>query len=94
MRPQFGDLKTAEGGFVTKLGKFRAKWEVVDGGYWIDVETPRGTEGELVLPLMKEGVFPSFVMNGKRQESSAVKIEGRSMRMIVVGGEYRIEVSE
>jgi len=38
--PHFGDLGSAEGGFVTKLGKFRAAWRLSD------VEAPGGNNAD------------------------------------------------
>lgn len=50
LAPQFGDLSSAEGGFVTSLGKFQAGWNVTDGGFCLWWNTPAGTSGEVVLP--------------------------------------------
>ena len=36
LAPQFGDLKFAEAGFVTELGKFSAKWQRHDT--WVSLE--------------------------------------------------------
>ncbi|KAF2999112.1 hypothetical protein E8E14_002929 [Neopestalotiopsis sp. 37M] len=52
LMPQFGNLTFAEGGFSTSLGKFRASWALVDGGYNVTVETPAGTSGVVLLPLL------------------------------------------
>lgn len=62
MQPQFGELKFAEAGFVTGLGKFVVKWQKVVGGYDIQFETPTGTEGEVVLPSV--GADSSISFNG------------------------------
>jgi hypothetical protein len=55
LSPQFGDLKKVEGGFTTNLGKFSAKWEVLENeeGYRIEYDVPNGTSGALVLPVSK-----------------------------------------
>jgi hypothetical protein len=52
LEPQFGDLRHAEGGFTTKLGKFWAKWEIEDGGerYVLTWEVPVGTQGVVAVP--------------------------------------------
>ena len=57
LEPQFGDLKHAEGGFTTKLGKFSAKWEIEDGGkrYMLSWEVPLGTEGVVTIPPLPCG---------------------------------------
>jgi hypothetical protein len=68
--PQLGDLSYAEAGFTTSLGKFRVAWQRVDArpnsttfrdfaGYDVQIETPLGTEGEVVLPFLEENVEPS-----------------------------------
>ncbi|KAI0477083.1 Six-hairpin glycosidase-like protein [Xylariaceae sp. FL0804] len=52
-----GGLTDVQGGFVTKLGRFRAAWNVTDGGraYSLEWETPAGTEGVVVLPGLPDG---------------------------------------
>ncbi len=44
--PQFGDLKTVQGGFVTGLGKFKASWPAADGRYQVSLQTPGGPAGD------------------------------------------------
>lgn len=64
--PQFGDLKTAEGGLTTSLGKYQAKWVNSGKGYSATIETPDGTEGVLVLPVVQQGRIPSVTVDGKK----------------------------
>ncbi|KAF2202924.1 Six-hairpin glycosidase [Delitschia confertaspora ATCC 74209] len=94
LRPQFGDLRKAEGGFVTGLGRFSAKWEVGAKGYRVEVETPRRTEGVVLLPVLREGKVPKVSVNGKRRERKDIRLEGQRVRMNLAGQKYMIEVSE
>lgn len=52
VEPQFGDLTHAEAGFTTPLGKFSAKWTLIDGGYVIVWSGPPGTAPTLRLPSL------------------------------------------
>jgi hypothetical protein len=63
--PQFGDLKYARGGFVTGLGKFEGNWTKGDAGYEAAVNTPTGTKGVLLLPVLEKGVKPRVEVDGK-----------------------------
>ncbi|KAL3421980.1 bacterial alpha-l-rhamnosidase domain-containing protein [Phlyctema vagabunda] len=89
LAPQFGDLTSAEGGFMTSLGKYRAAWSVQNSsassmpdGYVLDFETPLATVGELVLPRPGGGSAngndtssPSFivVLDGEEREAQPGK---------------------
>lgn len=64
LKPQFGDLKYVQGGFVTALGKFQAEWKILDdeeeegargGGYELSWNVPEGTRGTVVLPALSVG---------------------------------------
>ena len=50
LAPQFGDLKSVEGGFTAGLGKFSAGWNLTDEGYVLWYDVPRNSMGEVVLP--------------------------------------------
>lgn len=51
LKPQFGDLKSAEGGFTTPLGKFSSGWALDgDGGFEMWWDVPAGTKGTVVFP--------------------------------------------
>lgn len=87
LSPQFGDLTSAEGGFVTPdfagngEGKFWAKWKLEVGtGYVLEWDVPRGTKGKVILPGKPgfEGIHgqqPSawVVDGGRRMESKSDK---------------------
>lgn len=80
LEPQFGDLTSVEGGFVTKLGKFQASWTVAkNGGYSLSWTTPKGTKGQVVLPGLHK-------TNGK------VTLDGKSKGRVTKGGSMAFEV--
>lgn len=88
LAPQFGDLNSAEGGFVTILGKFQAGWNVTDDGigyslWWI---TPVGTCGEIVLPL-PAGEAGSTEYNGVE-----LLVDESGYTLTVEGGSGKLEV--
>lgn len=66
LAPQFGDLRSVEGGYTTPLGKFSAKW-ALNGtkGYSLEYDIPRDTTGILILPTLSTGP-PSVTINGER----------------------------
>lgn len=51
VKPHPSGLAAAEGGFTTALGWYGAKWTAEEMGMVLDVDTPVGTAGEVVLPL-------------------------------------------
>lgn len=84
LKPQFGDLKHVQGGFVTGLGKFQAEWKILDdeegargGGYELSWNVPEGTRGTVVLPGVSVG-------NGS---AVVVIVQGGLERSRVVGEE-------
>ncbi|KAF2472593.1 Six-hairpin glycosidase [Lindgomyces ingoldianus] len=94
LKPQFGDLKRAEGGFMTNLGKFQAKWELEYAGYQLKFATPKGTSGDIVLPCLEQGKIPTIKIGGSVIAEGSAKLEGNGVLMAVQGGEYSIEVSK
>ncbi|KAF2713759.1 glycoside hydrolase family 78 protein [Pleomassaria siparia CBS 279.74] len=97
LRPQFGDLNTAEAGFVTRLGRFRAKWEKIgeqggdggDGGYEVELMTPEGTSGVVRLPVRKPGRIPAVVsvngveLEGNNDDGDALELDGGEYHIVV-----------
>ncbi|KAI0408509.1 Six-hairpin glycosidase-like protein [Xylaria palmicola] len=69
LAPQFGDLQSAEGGFTTALGKFRAAWAVGDAGasYGVNVTAPEGTVGSVLLPRLSGSGKAMITINGKAE---------------------------
>ncbi|TPX18807.1 uncharacterized protein E0L32_011486 [Thyridium curvatum] len=99
--PLFGDLGRAEGGFVTGLGRFRASWVRSSGGggsagrkggYEAVVETPAGTEGVVVLPVVAEGRKPRVEVDGK-VVCGRWERKGQSVVLPMKGGKHGIVVS-
>ncbi|KAF2796916.1 glycoside hydrolase family 78 protein [Melanomma pulvis-pyrius CBS 109.77] len=93
LKPQFGDLKTAEAGFTTRLGRFQGKWRKEERGYLVNLATPKGTTGALALPCLEIGKMPVVRMNGVRVAEKALRLEGDRVAWDVDGGEYNIEVT-
>lgn len=89
--PQFGNLTHVEGGFMTKLGKFQASWNVTDGGraYSAEWVVPEGTEGEVILPGLPAGGKGEAVWNGQHRGH----VEKGGMGMTARGGRHRVDVS-
>lgn len=94
LKPQFGDLKTAEGGFTTELGAFWASWEVKgEGQYDLEFEMPRGTVGFVVLPGNGDGVV-SVVRDGVGVDLVAGEVDGGlGFSGIEGGSRYEIHVA-
>lgn len=99
--PQFADLKTAEGGFTTYLGKFSAIWSLrsnkSESGYSAMLQTPSGTKGTIVLPVVQAGKMPSVTLNGRSAKLSWYRtgIEGVVDLVEILdieGGDYDIQV--
>lgn len=89
MSPQFGDLTHVEGGFTTTLGKFSASWEVTDQEYEVRVNTPAGTSGKILLPIV------SNTTNIVRLNNRLVHptTEDGAFNLELAGGSYVIRVS-
>ncbi|PKX94663.1 Six-hairpin glycosidase [Aspergillus novofumigatus IBT 16806] len=62
--PQFGDLKSAEAGFTTLLGKYKASWKRYSKGYMLQFSVPQGTMGTLTLPFVRSPKKPSIKIDG------------------------------
>jgi hypothetical protein len=75
--PNVGDLKTVEAGFSTSVGWFESKVEVTDGGMSMEFETPVGTMGEVVVPVVCEGNVTLHSVDGRFGDAVVlVKDEG------------------
>jgi hypothetical protein len=74
LKPQFGDLKYAQAGFVTELGKFSAGWNVTgDGrGYSLWWKVPEGTSGNVTLPPLPSGKTGKVMIDGKSFKNKSV----------------------
>jgi len=92
LRPQFGDLTSAEAGFVTILGKFVAKWVKGVGGYEVGFEVPGRTVGQVRLPVLEKGRVPKVKVNQK--DLSGAQLDGENhFGFELKGGNWSIVVS-
>ncbi len=94
LAPQFGDLTTAEAGFTTPLGKFSAKWALIQGGYTLTWGAPAGTKGNVVLPG-SEGRRPKSVsVDGKERTVQAQEVNASGIVTFSVdGGSHSVSVT-
>jgi hypothetical protein len=89
--PQFGDLKSAEGGFTTFLGKYKASWKRNPKGYMLQFSVPQGTTGSLTLPCSPRK--SSIKIDGHDIKRGVVFEEG-SATISVTGGSHYVVVSD
>ncbi|KAJ9283588.1 CAZyme family GH78 [Paecilomyces variotii] len=93
LAPQFGDLQSVEGGFITSLGKFQASWRRTGSeGYILDFNVPKGTKGDVILPLAKGNGKSRVEMDG-RQVSNSTSSDATVTMTIHTGGSHQIVVS-
>lgn len=93
LAPQFGDLKRAEGGFTTDLGKFSVKWRVVDGGYELEYDVPSETQGSLILPSGADGEMPQIAIDHQAIASALLESEsGTATVNSQLGGRHSVIV--
>ena len=66
VQPQTGGLPAAEGGFETPLGWFGVSWtNDEDAGHFeLNVTSPEGTVGTVVLPVDGEVTLDGEAVNG------------------------------
>ncbi|KAK9854723.1 hypothetical protein MYU51_003985 [Penicillium brevicompactum] len=89
--PQFGDLKFAQAGFVTSLGKFQASWERKSSGYTLEFTVPKGSVGNVTLPYITKSKKPSITIDGDQltrgvtyvDDAATVRVTGGSHRVVV-----------
>ncbi|PBP22213.1 bacterial alpha-L-rhamnosidase domain protein [Diplocarpon rosae] len=93
--PQFGDLTSAEAGFTTPLGKFRAKWALLQGGYTLAWATPPDTSGVVVLPGSDGKPATSVKMDGEERVIQAQEVNASSGAIIITvsGGSQSVSVA-
>jgi hypothetical protein len=93
LKPQFGDLKYAQAGFVTELGRFSAGWNVTGDGrnYSLWWKVPEGTVGNVTLPPLPSGRTGKVMIDGKKfQNKSVGKKDGLTFE--IGGGNHSIVV--
>lgn len=98
IQPLYGDLETAEGGFTTGLGKFRAAWvRGDDGGVELTFGVPAGTEGVVVLSLDGDAVVTVETTDGEEPGEDEVQVTQSDAEVEIVvnasGAEYKVTVS-
>jgi len=88
--PQFGDLTSVQGGFMTTLGAFQASWNVTNGGrgYSMEVNVPEGTTGTMTLPALSSGGSGAVTWNGQHRGS----IGKAGMKIGCGGGKHTVSV--
>ncbi|KAI9738250.1 MAG: hypothetical protein M1834_008748 [Cirrosporium novae-zelandiae] len=83
LQPQFGDLESVEGGFVTSLGKFSANWNVSSTGSWsLSWCTPEESSGIIRVP--DAGINNFIELDGDHLNATAgeiVNVKGGCKKM-------------
>jgi hypothetical protein len=92
--PELGDLKHVDAGFSTGLGLFKAKTEVRGGEVEMEFETPKGTRGEVKVPVLAcKGHVLMQELDG-RCEDRAVEVaaDGGAVTVAdVEGGRWKVK---
>ncbi|KAJ5408530.1 hypothetical protein N7509_002413 [Penicillium cosmopolitanum] len=91
--PQFADLKYAQAGFVTSLGKFQASWTKKSHGYSLSFSVPEGTTGDVVLPYPTPSKRPSIKMNGAKVAIQVVYGDSTATVAVKKGGSHTFVVN-
>lgn len=91
--PQFGDLKTVEGGFTTSLGKFQVSWKRKPDEYTLRFSVPEGTRGDLLLPFVTRGDKPSITIDGNDVSRGVNYTDGTASVRVSGGGSHKVEVN-
>lgn len=94
VEPQFGDLKSAEGGFtIPKTGKFSAGWVLTgDGKYNVTINVPASTSGVARLPF-PNGKPPKSVTLDSKPVTYTTNSNDRVVIVQTPGGKHSIVVS-
>ena len=90
--PQFGDLHSVEGGFVTSLGKFQTSWTRRDDGYTIHFSVPKGTRGNVTLPFVEDCKKPSIKINGVDVNRGVLYSDDTATVTVSGGGVHKVVV--
>lgn len=98
IQPLYGGLETAEGGFTTVLGKFRAAWvRCDDGGVELTFGVPAGTEGVVVLSLNGDAVVTVETTDGEELGEEEFQVTQSDAEVEIAvnasGAEYKVTVS-
>ncbi|GIC93915.1 putative alpha-L-rhamnosidase B [Aspergillus udagawae] len=90
--PQFGDLKFAEAGFTTVLGKYKASWKRNLKGYTLQFSVPQGTTGNLTLPFVTSPKKPSIKIDGHDIKKGLVYEYETATITVTGGGSHHVVV--
>ncbi|KXN92438.1 hypothetical protein AN958_07997 [Leucoagaricus sp. SymC.cos] len=66
--PVLSGLESAEGGLTTGLGWFGVKWNTTDNVLTVEISTPEGTSGSVMLPGEGDLTVDGKTMSGGRAE--------------------------
>ncbi|PLB46847.1 Six-hairpin glycosidase [Aspergillus steynii IBT 23096] len=91
--PQFGDLKTVEGGFTTSLGKFQVAWKRKPDEYTLHFSVPEGTRGDLTLPFVNRAEKPSITIDGNDVSRGVNYTDGIASVRVSGGGSHKVVVN-
>lgn len=90
--PQFGNLSSAEGGFMTSLGRFRVHWEKSPDEYTLRFFVPEGTRGNLTLPFIRSGEQPEIKIDGNDIYRGVYYVEDTATVTVSGGGAHKVVV--
>lgn len=90
--PQFGDLHSVEGGFVTSLGKFQVSWVRRGDGYTVHFSVPKGTRGNVTLPFVEVAKRPAIKIDGTDIKRSVLYTEDTATVTVSGGGAHKVVV--
>ncbi|TAQ89348.1 hypothetical protein B7494_g2346 [Chlorociboria aeruginascens] len=85
LAPQFGDLTSAEGGFVTSLGKFQAGWKFKAKGYTLEYRIPTSELLAERLQAWKHavGYLEDYIVAVEKTEKAKAKEFERVLKGII-----------
>ncbi|KAI1007709.1 hypothetical protein K3495_g520 [Podosphaera aphanis] len=91
--PQFADLSYAEAGFSTPIGKFSAKWSLVEGGFVMSWIVPVSTQGLVIIPLSARKV-PTLIFDDQilNSEEGSIDIATSTFSLLGQGGNHTLQV--
>jgi hypothetical protein len=92
LKPQFGDLKNAEAGFTTWIGKFQAKWAKTASGYTLSFSMPTSTSGVVGFPSL--GGADVIIVNGKALPTEQYALENGRYIVTLKGGKYDVTATK
>ncbi|RAL09929.1 Six-hairpin glycosidase [Aspergillus homomorphus CBS 101889] len=89
LAPQFGDLKSAQAGFTTALGKFKAAWTKKSDKYTLEFTVPKGTTGNLTLPYISSKK-PTITIDGNKITKGVSYVDKTATVAVGSGGSHKV----